>query len=185
MTILSSGWINIAYDVAIFVWIIFTFFLILCFHSRIGCLCAPTLFKKLREVKPKNFYGEICLFEYDKRFAVFGDNYIFYDYKDPLTFPSYVRENSFDVIFADPPFLNKECMEKVCKSVNFLKKDKVILCTGLFKANVRTVKSSYFMVERALSPFMFLKSHRSVNLWSIGQQYWYKSTFTLNAILAI
>ena len=105
------------------------------FHSlfnscRICCLCAPTLYKKLRELK-KDDGCEIFLFEYDKRFAVFGEDFVFYDYKEPLNIPARIPKNYFDVVFADPPFLSEECFAEVAKTVEYLMKEKVIFCTGL------------------------------------------------------
>ena len=96
---------------------------------RICCLCAPTLYKKLQQIKQDGC--EIYLFEYDKRFAVFGQDFVFYDYNDPLNIPAHIPERSFDVVFADPPFLTEECFTKVAKTVNYLMKDKLIICTGM------------------------------------------------------
>jgi 16S rRNA G966 N2-methylase RsmD len=93
-------------------------------------LCAPTLYKKLRELKQSDC--EIYLFEYDKRFAVLGQDFVFYDYNEPLNIPAHVPEKSFDVVFADPPFLNEECLTKLAETVEYLMKDKLIICTGLF-----------------------------------------------------
>jgi len=97
---------------------------------RICCLCAPTLYKKLRELKQGDC--EVYLFEYDKRFAVFGKDFVFYDYNEPFNMPEHISTNSFDVVFADPPFLTDECFRKVAKTVEYLMKDKLIVCTGMF-----------------------------------------------------
>ena len=96
---------------------------------RICCLCAPTLYKNLRELKKGDC--EVYLLEYDKRFAVFGRDFVFYDYNEPLNLPKHISKNSFDVIFADPPFLTEECFCKVAKTVEYLMKDKLIICTAI------------------------------------------------------
>ena len=75
---------------------------------------------------------EVSVFEYDKHFAVFGKVYIFYDYNEPLNLPEHVFKNSFDVVFTDPPFSTKECFSKVAKTVEYVIKDKLIICTGMF-----------------------------------------------------
>lgn len=54
------------------------------------------------------------LFEYDKRFASFGDDFQHYDY-NLVEQPKYLKEytQKFDLIIADPPFLSSECIEKM------------------------------------------------------------------------
>ena len=92
-------------------------------------MSAPTLYIAL-----KRLYGNNCkvrLFEHDKRFARFGSDFTFYDYKSPLEIPRDLRE-SFDVVFADPPFLSEECLTKTAVTVKFLAKEKIVLCTGNF-----------------------------------------------------
>lgn len=67
--------------------------------------------------------------EFDTRFEIYGEDFIFYDYKEPLKFPENLK-NSFDIVIADPPFLSDECLCKTAVSIKYLTKDKVILCTG-------------------------------------------------------
>lgn len=74
-------------------------------------------------------YFLVTLFEYDKRFNVYGKDYIFYDYNTPLNLPDHLL-NYYDLVIADPPFLSKECLEKTANTINFLTKEKVILNTG-------------------------------------------------------
>ncbi|CAB4042199.1 EEF1A lysine methyltransferase 1, partial [Paramuricea clavata] len=97
---------------------------------------------------------EIYLFEYDKRFAVFGRDFVFYDYNEPLNIPAHIPEKSFDVVFADPPFLTEECFTKVAKTVNYLMKDKLIICTGL---QVQETIEKLFKAK----PCRFIPQHRS------------------------
>ena len=73
----------------------------------------------------------VVLLEYDKRFAGFGEDFIFYDYKNPLGIPRHLA-SGFDLVFADPPFLSDECLTKTAVTVKFMAKEKIILCTGKF-----------------------------------------------------
>jgi hypothetical protein len=69
------------------------------------------------------------LLEFDERFAVFKDDFSFYDYKQPIKLdgkaPQQWLDNrnannnkiaslkgSFDRIICDPPFLNEDCQSK-------------------------------------------------------------------------
>ncbi|XP_070568779.1 EEF1A lysine methyltransferase 1-like [Ptychodera flava] len=96
--------------------------------GRIACLSSPTLYQKLRELKPATCTA--VLFEYDRRFEIYSTDFVFYDYKSPLEFPDSIEFQSFDIVIADPPFLSEECLKKTAETVKFLTKDKVILCTG-------------------------------------------------------
>ena len=73
---------------------------------------------------------ETKIFEFDRRFAVFGEDFLFYDYNNPLDLPDSVTEHSFDLVFADPPFLSEECLTKTAQTIKYLTKEKIILCTG-------------------------------------------------------
>ncbi|CAG2240743.1 EEF1AKMT1 [Mytilus edulis] len=96
-------------------------------QGSIACLSSPTAYKKLRELKPDSVTLK-CL-EYDTRFQVYGDDFLLYDYKEPLKFPKDWK-NWFDLVIADPPFLSEECLCKTAVSIKYLAKDKIILCTG-------------------------------------------------------
>ncbi|KAK3097493.1 hypothetical protein FSP39_010140 [Pinctada imbricata] len=96
-------------------------------NGRIACISSPTAYKKLRQLKPNSCVAK-CM-EYDERFRIYGDDFVFYDYNAPTNFPV-EWQNSFDVVIADPPFLNEDCLSKTAVTVRFLTKDKVILCTG-------------------------------------------------------
>ena len=115
-------------------------------NPRIACLCAPTLYKKLLEIKPAGCEAKV--FEFDRRFAVFGEDFIFYDYKKPLDLPDSVTEHSFDLVFVDPPFLAEECLTKTAQTVKYLAKEKIILCTGKFKIYTGTFNlvSTFFLL---------------------------------------
>ena len=88
------------------------------------------MFAKVLEIKPSDCSA--VLLEYDQRFSIYGSDFFFYDYKHPLQLPDSLVEKSFDVVMADPPFLSEECLAGMSKTIHFLTKDKVILCTGKF-----------------------------------------------------
>ena len=75
---------------------------------------------------------DIKLFEYDKRFEVYGSDFVFYDYKEPLKFDPSLN-NYFDIIVADPPFLADECHIKTGMTIKKVGKSnsKLIICTGM------------------------------------------------------
>lgn len=96
--------------------------------SRIACISCPTLFTKLLEVKPASC--QVTLLEYDQRFDVHGEDFIFYDYRHPLDLPDSLIKGSFDLVAADPPFLSEECLTKTSLTIRHLTKNKILLCTG-------------------------------------------------------
>ena len=74
----------------------------------------------------------LVVFEFDRRFDAFGDEFVFYDYNEPLNFnPDLVAK--FDFLIVDPPFLSNECWTKTSQSVMSLAKpnSKILVCTGL------------------------------------------------------
>ena len=104
--------------------------------ARVACVSAPTLYRAaIRDNNSNDTSWE--LFEYDKRFAAYGDKFHFYDYKAPLDINRDLREK-FDLVFADPPFLSDECLTKTMVTVKFLTKDggKIVLCTGAVMAGL-------------------------------------------------
>lgn len=74
------------------------------------------------------------MFEFDKRFAAFGNDFVPYDYNNVHKQSDYMNEyrEYFDIIIADPPFLSEECIESTGRLVNKLKKEdaKIVLCSG-------------------------------------------------------
>lgn len=68
--------------------------------------------------------------EYDRRFASYGEDFVFYDYNKPLSLPDSVSPHNFDIVLADPPYLSEECLSKVTQTIKYLSKGKVLLCTG-------------------------------------------------------
>lgn len=70
------------------------------------------------------------LFEFDSRFDSYAPNFVKYDYNDPLNVPADMK-SQFDIVVADPPFLNEKCLGKTAITIRYLKKGKVLLCTGM------------------------------------------------------
>ncbi|KAJ3081593.1 EEF1A lysine methyltransferase 1, partial [Rhizoclosmatium hyalinum] len=72
------------------------------------------------------------VFEFDKRFAVFGSSFVFYDYNQPTDLDTSLHR-TFDTLVVDPPFLSDECWTKTSETVRWLAKEgcKIIVCTGL------------------------------------------------------
>ena len=106
---------------------------------RIACVSCPTLYTKLISMKPQSC--QTVLLEYDRRFEIYGENFIYYDYNH---LPGErLREHSFDLVVADPPYLSEECLRKTSQTVKHLAKDKILLCTGratlLVNTNFNTV----------------------------------------------
>ncbi|XP_076041736.1 EEF1A lysine methyltransferase 1 isoform X2 [Oratosquilla oratoria] len=120
-------------------------------EGAIACISSPTLYKTLHSVEKK---CKVHLFEYDTRFAVYKDDFTFYDYKSPLDIPRDFRE-TFDVIVADPPYLSDECLTKTAVTVKFVAKPnaKIIICTGAVMENLAHrlcgVKKSNFVIRHA------------------------------------
>ncbi|XP_019507917.1 PREDICTED: protein-lysine N-methyltransferase N6AMT2 isoform X1 [Hipposideros armiger] len=96
--------------------------------GRVACVSTPSVYQKLRELRSKLL--SVCLFEFDRRFAVYGEDFIFYDYSRPLDFPGDVAAHSFDVVIADPPYLSVDCLRKTAETVRYLTRGKILLCTG-------------------------------------------------------
>ena len=82
----------------------------LCACFRIACVSAPSVYQKLRELCRED--SSVYIFEYDRRFAIYGDEFIFYDYNHPLELPERIAAHSFDLVVADPPYLSEECLRK-------------------------------------------------------------------------
>ncbi|XP_038166513.1 EEF1A lysine methyltransferase 1 isoform X2 [Arvicola amphibius] len=96
--------------------------------GRIACVSAPSVYQKLRELHGEGI--SVYIFEYDKRFAIYGEEFVFYDYNNPLDLPGRIAEHSFDIVVADPPYLSEECLRKTSETIRYLTRGKVLLCTG-------------------------------------------------------
>jgi len=106
----------------------------------IACLSCPSVFKALLAVErdsPLAVKVDAYVFEFDKRFEVFGDKFVFYDYNYPKNLPRELL-GQCDVILIDPPFLNRDTLEGFAKTVSLLQRSsstRVLLCTGAVMLN--------------------------------------------------
>ncbi len=100
--------------------------------ENIGLLCVPSLYRAYLRNKEELDGLNFALFEYDKRFSIFGDSFNFYDLNKPLEIDS-KHHKKYDVIVADPPFLNKETVQKVAESMKLISNEGSlkIFITGL------------------------------------------------------
>ncbi|CAL8267274.1 unnamed protein product [Lota lota] len=98
--------------------------------GRIACVSAPSVYQKLKQgvVKGSDRISAVLL-EFDRRFAAYGDDFVFYDYNEPLALPA-ALQGGFDIVLVDPPYLALECLSKVAQTVKYLSRGKVLLCTG-------------------------------------------------------
>lgn len=98
---------------------------------RIACVSAPSVYQKLKQgVVDGSERVTAVVLEFDRRFSTYREDYVFYDYNQPLSLPVSVEPRSFDIVLADPPYLSEECLSKVAETIKYLSKGKVLLCTG-------------------------------------------------------
>ncbi|TYI65312.1 hypothetical protein E1A91_D09G148500v1 [Gossypium mustelinum] len=103
----------------------------LCSHSnyKVACIACPTLYAYLKKIDPNI---SVQLLEYDKRFEQYGSDFTFYDYNQPEDLPLELK-HTYQVVIADPPYLSKECLEKVTQTISFLaqpRESHLLLLTG-------------------------------------------------------
>ncbi|CAF0807897.1 unnamed protein product [Rotaria sordida] len=102
-------------------------------YGKCACIACPTVWSLMHKEYPEI---ENILFEYDIRFAANNKSFIKYDYNDDDRIEEIYApwKHSFDVLIVDPPFLSRECFEKVSRLVKFIGKPtpqcKHIICTG-------------------------------------------------------
>ncbi|PON82407.1 Protein-lysine N-methyltransferase Efm [Trema orientale] len=95
----------------------------------VACIACPTLYAYL---KNNDSDMRVQLLEYDKRFEQYGSEFTFYDYNQPGELPLELK-HAFDVVVADPPYLSKECLEKVADTISYLTRSSessLLLLTG-------------------------------------------------------
>ncbi|KDP21921.1 hypothetical protein JCGZ_03059 [Jatropha curcas] len=98
-------------------------------NCRAACIACPTLYAYIKKIEPN---ASVQLLEYDKRFEQYGSDFTFYDYNQPEDLPNELKQ-AFQVVVADPPYLSKECLEKVSQTISFLArpgKSHLLLLTG-------------------------------------------------------
>ncbi|NXN92858.1 EFMT1 methyltransferase, partial [Rhinopomastus cyanomelas] len=96
--------------------------------GRIACVSAPSVYQQLKDRAGEDC--SVCILEYDRRFSVYGEEFVFYDYNHPLNLPERLLPHSFDIVVADPPYLSEECLQKTAETIKHLTKGKILLCTG-------------------------------------------------------
>ncbi|XVE75800.1 hypothetical protein DITRI_Ditri12bG0121300 [Diplodiscus trichospermus] len=96
---------------------------------KVACIACPTLYAYLKKMDPSI---SVQLLDYDKRFEQYGSDFTFYDYNQPEDLPLELK-HTYQVIVADPPYLSKECLEKVSQTISFLirpQQSYLLLLTG-------------------------------------------------------
>ncbi|CAF0956831.1 unnamed protein product [Rotaria magnacalcarata] len=102
-------------------------------NGKCACIACPTVWSLMRKEHPEM---DNILFEYDTRFSTDSNSFIEYDYNDDDRIEQnyFSLKHTFDVLIIDPPFLSRECFEKVSRLVKFIGKTtpqcKHIICTG-------------------------------------------------------
>ncbi|SPO22153.1 uncharacterized protein UTRI_02160_B [Ustilago trichophora] len=99
--------------------------------ARVGFLCCPTAWVGFVHEFP-SLKKNAFVFEVDKRFhALSKTSFVYYNLHEPETVPKKLL-GTFDVLVADPPFLNADTQGKVAKTAQLLAKPnaKMLLCTG-------------------------------------------------------
>ncbi|XP_023288232.1 EEF1A lysine methyltransferase 1 isoform X1 [Orussus abietinus] len=159
-------------------------------NGRIALVSCPSLYsqmKKLAGDRQGTFFYCLCdgiqisiytcflltviLFEYDQRFAVFGSDYIPFDYKSPLDIPRHMSSH-FDLVIADPPFLSEECLTKSAVAIKFLSMEKIVLCTGAIMADLANRLLD-------LKKCDFTPKHKN----NLGNEFWCYSNFNFDEVL--
>ncbi|KAF0915165.1 hypothetical protein E2562_034077 [Oryza meyeriana var. granulata] len=84
--------------------------------AAVACIACPTLYAYLKASNPD---VPAQLLEYDERFGQYGGDFTFYDYNQPEELPAEMK-HAYRIVVADPPYLSKECLVKVAKTVSFL-----------------------------------------------------------------
>ena len=85
---------------------------------NIALLCTPSLYRAYLRNKNQMENLNVALFEFDERFSIFKDAFNFYDLNKPLDIDK-IHNKKYDIIVADPPFLNEETIHKVSETMRF------------------------------------------------------------------
>lgn len=137
------------------------------------------------------FIVSVTLFEYDRRFAAYGSDFIMYDYKSPLDIPR-DRNSYYDLVIADPPFLSEECLTKTSVTMRYLSKKKLILCTGNFiywvlesKIGNNLIISGAIMSDLAkrlldIDKCKFEPKHRN----NLANEFWCFSNYDVDSLMS-
>lgn len=126
--------------------------------GRVLFISSPSAFLKYWQsyCKQSSAKKNTFLYEYDDRFNVFKEQFIHYDYNEPLNNLS-LEEKSVDIVLIDPPFLSEECLAKTLKTVEYLMKSKeesvLLVCTGSVMAqHLKQSEVGLTCVEQLFKP---------------------------------
>lgn len=103
-------------------------------HVKVALLSCPSMYREVKNaIRDANTM--VRLFEFDTRFSIFGEDFVYYDYRNVVqNEESLIKkfEKSFDIIFADPPFLSEECIENMAGIIKKIMKEDadLIVCSG-------------------------------------------------------
>jgi len=176
--------------------------------GRVACVSCPTLYKAIVDAVKEEKEASAAtvtetaataataaspsacramVLEFDRRFAKWGRDFVFYDYKD-ASIPELPVDwrQSFDVVVCDPPFLTEDCASATLRAaVDTLGKKrsmepsasascKVMFCTGEIMAETLTKlsdgalrKSETFAPEHASklsNPFVLMTNFITTTL---------------------
>ncbi|KAJ1835316.1 Protein-lysine N-methyltransferase efm5 [Coemansia sp. RSA 2706] len=98
--------------------------------DHIAFISSPTAYVAFRN---KYSRDNAFVFEFDSRFDVFKDQFVHYDFNQPLGFARAADlKHKFKFIVADPPFLNEDCLSQTMETARFLAADgaKIMIDTG-------------------------------------------------------
>ncbi|KAJ2788728.1 Protein-lysine N-methyltransferase efm5, partial [Coemansia helicoidea] len=105
--------------------------------DNIAFISSPTAYVALHNMAPER--TNAFVFEIDKRFEVFRDQFVFYDFNRPVEFARAEElRGTFKFIVADPPFLNRDCLAQTLETVRFLAAPgaKIMIDTGAIMEDV-------------------------------------------------
>lgn len=96
-------------------------------NINVALVSCPSIFYTLHDRMQQqndNIKVNATIFEYDHRFKQqFPNNYQYYDFNDPTNIDRSLH-NTYDIIIADPPYINIECTQKVGVTLELLRKKK-------------------------------------------------------------
>ncbi|KAJ2722809.1 Protein-lysine N-methyltransferase efm5 [Coemansia sp. Benny D115] len=100
--------------------------------QKIAFISSPTAYVAFRNLAPEDRLEDAFVFEFDQRFDVFGDQFVFYDFNKPLDIRNQKAVDGFEFIVADPPFLNEDCLTQTMETVRHVGKEgvKLMIDTG-------------------------------------------------------
>ncbi|VYS60789.1 unnamed protein product [Arabidopsis thaliana] len=127
---------------------------------RVACIACPTLYVFLKKKDPS---VQVQLLEYDMRFEIYGNEFTFYDYNEPEDLPLQLK-HCFHIIVADPPYLSRECLERVSQTISFLASpvdSLLLLLTGDISRLAGEVQREHAAELLGVRPCVFKPHHSS------------------------